>query len=88
MKFVWKLFILATFLGFSVLLYQQIYKDYKAEVAKILKLKKDSEDFEKLYANFYEMESMFDSLMTSFITNRQSLNNHHLKVENMNNKKN
>lgn len=86
MKLTWKLFLLATFLGLSVLLYQEISRDYKAEVSKILKLKKDSKELEKLYENFYQMESMLDSVMTSFMKNRQNFKNHQLQVENMNNK--
>jgi biopolymer transport protein ExbB/TolQ len=86
MKFIWKLFLSATFMGFSLILYQEIYSDYKAATLDLLQLADDSEELEKLYKNFYQIEEMFDSLIKSFNRNRQSIQNYESQVETINNK--
>ena len=76
MKFIWKLFLSMTFLVMSLIFYQEISRDYKTESSDIFELKEGSEDLETLFTNFYQIEKMFDSLITSFNKHRQSIHNY------------
>ena len=86
MQFIWKLFLSATFLSLSLLLYQEIYSDYKATRLDFQPLTEGSEDLEKIFTNFYQIEEMFDSFIRSFNKNRQSIHNYKSQIESTNNK--
>jgi len=71
MKFIWKLFLSATFLSLSLLLYQEIYSDYKAASFDFQQLTDSSENLEKLYTNLTKIDNPFRIISHKF----KSMNN-------------